>query len=275
MKKSIFYEHIAEAAKQENTSDSEMASYAVSLGYCGCDVPWRSAESFCRIANIVEGAGMKIASAYRFWDIFSPLDSVDADNFFKTLADHGCLTAMIIPWKAEKKPFTEEDLIAVLGALRRLCTMAKDYDITVTVEDFDSNDIIINNTKALKKAFDAIPELYHSFDTGNYSFFKESETEAFELFGDRIKNVHIKDRAFAPQADDDAPRPLYDGSPSYACAVGKGSLKIRECLRLLRETGYDGYLSVEQFGHRKMKDAIRESAEFLDNEICFDLSFEE
>ena len=49
------------------------------------------------------------------------------------------------------------------------------------------------------------------------------------------------------------------------CAVGKGDLTIRECLRLLAEMGYDGYLAVEHFGHPKMKEAIRDSAMFLDN----------
>lgn len=265
MKKSIFYEHIAEAARQENTAISEIAKYAASLGYSGSDVPWESAESFGRIFDLLQGAGIKIASAYRFWDIFSPLDAVDADHFFKSLADHGCFVAMIVPWRAEKKPFTEKDFSTVCEALHTLCAMAKNYGIAVTVEDFDSNDVIINNTEALKKAFDAIPELYHSFDTGNYAFFHESEIEAFALFRDRIKNVHIKDRAFAPESSEDVSGRLSDGAPFYACAVGKGSLKIRECLRLLGEIGYDGYLSVEQFGHKKMKDAIRDSAKFLDS----------
>jgi sugar phosphate isomerase/epimerase len=174
---------------------------------------------------------------------------------------------MIVPQRAEKKPFTEEDFSTVCEALRTLCAMAKDYGITVTVEDFDGNDVIINNTVALKKAFDAVPDLHHSFDTGNYAFFGESEIEAFALFSDRIKHVHLKDRAFAPASREDLPGRLSDGTPFYPCAVGKGNLKIRECLRLLAEIGYDGYLSVEHFSHPKMKDAIRDSAKFLDHAV--------
>jgi inosose dehydratase len=267
MKKSIFYEHIIEAAKQENTTVSEMAKYAASLGYSGSDVPWSSAESFYNIFDVLRDAGIKIACTHRFWDIFSPLDTADADNFFKTLANHGCFTAMIIPSRAENKPFTEEDFSTVCEALRRLCDMAKNYGIIVTVEDFDGNDIIINNTQALKKAFDAVPQLCHSFDTGNYAFFQESEIEAFALFKDRIKHVHLKDRAFRTQSNEAAGQRLSNGTTSYPCAVGKGDLKIRECLRLLAEMGYDGYFSVEHFGHPKMKDAIRDSAKFLDHAV--------
>lgn len=274
MEKSIFYDHIAEAARQENSDVSEMAKYAASLGYCGSDVPWESAESFCRIFDILEGSGIKIASVYRFWNIFSPLDPTDANDFFKTLAEHGCLTAMVVPWRAEKNTFTENDFNTVFETLRKLCAIANNYGVTVTVEDFDSDDVIINNTETLKRGFDAVPELCHSFDTGNYSFFNESEIEAFELFKDRIKNVHIKDRAFTPQSNEDAPQTLSDGTPSYACAVGKGDLKIKECLELLYKTGYDGYLAVEHFGHRKMKEAIRDSAEFLDNAIYNKLHFD-
>ena len=174
---------------------------------------------------------------------------------------------MIIPWRAEKNPFTDADFHAVCESLEVLCVIAQNYGVTVTVEDFDSDYIIINNTEAVKRALDSLSALYYSFDTGNFSFFKESEVEAFKLFKSRIKNVHIKDRAFTPLSDEDEVRPLSDGSPSYACAVGKGSLKIKECLKLLGEIGYDGYLSVEQVGHRKMKDAMRESAEFLDHEL--------
>ena len=125
MKKSIFYEHIIEAVKQENTTTSEIVQYVASLGYSGCDVPWTSTEDFCQIYDILQESGIKIAATYRFWDIFSPLDTIDADNFFKTLAEHGCFMAMIIPSRAENKPFTEEDFSAVCEALRRLCAMAK------------------------------------------------------------------------------------------------------------------------------------------------------
>ena len=265
MKKSIFYEHIIEAAKQENTAISEIVQYVASLGYSGCDVPWTAAEDFCQIYDILQESGIKIASVHRFWDIFAPLDTADAEQFFKTLADRGCFMAMIIPSRAENKPYTEEDFSTVCEALRQLCDMAKNYGVTVTVEDFDSNDIIINNTAALKKAFDAVPDLYHSFDTGNYAFFHESEIEAFALFKDRIKSVHLKDRAFAPPTSDAVPQILSDGTTSYPCAVGKGDLKIRECLSLLAQISYDGYFSVEHFGHPKMKDAMRDSARFLDS----------
>ena len=271
MKKSIFYEHIEEAARQEHTTIAEIVEYVASLGYSGSDVPWASAESFCRIFDILEGVGIKIASVHRFWDIFSPLDTVEADHFFKTLAECGCFSAMIIPYREGKKTFTEEDFNLVFDALRKLCKMAKNYGITVTVEDFDSNDIIINNTAALQRAFDAIPELYHSFDTGNYAFFRESELEAFALFKRRIKCVHLKDRAFTPPSSQDVPSRLSDGTPFYPCAVGKGDLKIKECLSLLCEIGYDGYLSVEHFGHPKMKDAMRDSAQFLDSVISGEL----
>ena len=36
------------------------------------------------------------------------------------------------------------------------------------------------------------------------------------------------------------------------------------CLRLLAESGYRGYLSAEHFGVARMKDGIRESAEYID-----------
>ena len=169
---------------------------------------------------------------------------------------------MIVPWRAEKKPFTDADFHAVCESLKELCAVAQNYGVTVTVEDFDSDYIIINNMGAVKRALDSVPSLYYSFDTGNFSFFKESEIEAFELFKARIKNVHVKDRAFTPLTDGDG------ALPSYACSVGKGCLKIKECLWLLDKIGYDGYLSVEQFGHRKMKDAMRESAEFLDSVLA-------
>ena len=265
MKKSVFYEHIIRAALQDGVSVSEILKEAASLGYSGCDLRWESEEKLRDTYEILGAENINVASVYRFWNVFSAVDEDDANRFFKVLSDCGCHVAMVIPWGVKKTDFSEEEFSEVTLNLKKLCSLASNYNITVAVEDFDDARVIINDFKSVKRALEAVDGLYHAFDTGNYAYFHESELDALEFFKHKIKNVHLKDRAFSPILNGDQLRPLADGTPTYACSVGKGDLKIKECIELLSEIGYSGYLSAELNGHLNMRAAIRESAEFVDS----------
>ncbi len=63
------------------------------------------------------------------------------------------------------------------------------------------------------------------YDIGNATAFGEDPVAEIKLLGDRIKQVHVKDR---------------EGE-----LLGEGLVKIPECLRALQDIGYDGYLMLE------------------------------
>lgn len=264
MNKSIFYDHLITAAKQEKKPVSEIIEYAASLGYVGADVCWCGESELTKTHELLKKFGISISSVYRFWKFYNLFDKDEAKSFFACVSSLGCKTVMIIPQKSGQ---TTDDIEfdRAATALNQLCDMAKEYEITVTVEDFDGTNVVVCNTASLKRIFNAVPKLKHAFDTGNYAYFNESELDAFELFKDKIAYVHLKDRLLVSTPEILNPETAFGGREVAACAVGEGFVEIKECINRLVKNGYNGYFSVELFWHNNMKEAIQKSAEYLNN----------
>ncbi len=262
MKKSIFYDHLLTAAKQENQPISEIIDFAAELGFIGADVGWCGENALTQTYELLKKSGIAISSVYRFWNFGESYNKDDARAFFSCLRKCECNTAMIIPRKTNGTDEATE-FERTVYALNDLCNMAEEKGITVTVEDFDGTNVVVCNTDSLKRVFNAVPKLMHAFDTGNYSYFSESPIEAYKLFKDRIVQVHLKDRTFF-STNNGTPTTFVNGRVVYPCAVGEGFVEIEECIKLLCKNGYNGYLSVELFWHNNMKEAIQKSAEYID-----------
>jgi sugar phosphate isomerase/epimerase len=88
------------------------------------------------------------------------------------------------------------------------------------------------------------PCLRMNMDTGNTFIAGQNPVAFLERFADRIDHVHIKDVSPTLAA---ASRGELTGIAVSHCAIGDGANadNIRECLRVLRERGYDGVLSME------------------------------
>ena len=98
------------------------------------------------------------------------------------------------------------------------------------------------------------PNLGVALDYGHAALGYESPAEAVamcKLYGDRLRHIHINDNYRL--WDDD----MIVGSVH--------SLEYLEFLYWLRRTGYDGYLTLDQFPFREDgRDAVAESAAWLD-----------
>ena len=270
MKKSIFFEHIIAASHQEQTDVTEMMDYVASIGYVGCDMGWESPKQLKAQAQTLSSHGLAVSSVYRFWDYTTPLDKNDASTFFSSLKEVGTTQAMVIPMGG-KAPYEEQDYTHLYAWLSELCSIAVLYGIDVSVEDFDDTGAIINHTASLSRLFCHVPAMRHTFDTGNYPYFYESPLDALYVFIDKITHVHLKDRSYTPPTQNQPAGQMADGAPVYPCANGEGFVPLKDIILRLKAHGYQGYLSVEHFGHKEMKNAIKRSAHFIDT-VLSDLS---
>ena len=95
------------------------------------------------------------------------------------------------------------------------------------------------------------------------SYGREDELAAFDLFADRIRTVHLKDRTAEKRHEGDTPFACADGKPVYACAPGSGYIRIAEILKRLKQRGYGGNVIVEmyacdpRFALRDAADSVR------------------
>ena len=142
MKKSIFLDHIITAAEQCGESVDDMIRYAASLGFEGADIKWSIKESPCReyvlrYAEKLRAADMSVSCVYRYCLLANGYSESDMRDFFLALQEVNCSQAMIIPGKYKEN--RELEAAAIVKNLNELCDMAEEYGVTVTTEDFDSD----------------------------------------------------------------------------------------------------------------------------------------
>ncbi len=88
------------------------------------------------------------------------------------------------------------------------------------------------------------PYLGMNMDTGNTFIAGQDPVAFLEQFIDRVRHVHIKDVSESLAA---AVRGNQTGIAVSQCAIGDGvnADNIRTCIKMLRDRGYDGTLSME------------------------------
>lgn len=231
---SIFCDHIWTVARQEGISFREAATKIREIGYDGADVrvlqnpdELRILDSLgfghaCAIADIDYGAGEQ------------PEMEATTLAFLETYGyDRLLLVTGLMP---EGSTAADRD-----AARQRIAAFAKrvsDKGYCIMVEDYDNPRSLCYNMAGLDSLFTLAPSLGHVFDTGNYLFAGDDALVAYQQFRDRIAHVHLKDRT-APD--------------NMRCVpAGSGCIPIAQIVHDLVASGYDGWLTVEQYGSRQM-----------------------
>ena len=231
---SIFCDHIWTVARQEGISFREAATKIREIGYDGADVrvlqdpdELRILDSLgfghaCAIADIDYGAGEQ------------PEMEAATLAFLETYGyDRLLLVTGLMP---EGSTAADRD-----AARQRIAAFAKrvaDKGFCIMLEDYDNPRSLCYNMAGLDTLFALSPSLNHVFDTGNYLFAGDDALIAYQQFRDRIAHVHLKDRT-APD--------------NMRCVpAGSGCIPIDRIVHDLVASGYDGWLTVEQYGSRQM-----------------------
>ena len=231
---SIFCDHILTVAKQESISFAEAAARIRKIGYAGADVrvlqkpeELRTLDSLgfahaCAIADIDYGAGEQ------------PEMEDIALTFVK---ENGYERLLLVPGLMPDG-WTAEDRAAARGRIAAFAEKAAAQGVRVMLEDYDNPRSLCYNTERLDSLFALSETLGHVYDSGNFLFAGEDAMECYWHFRDRIGHVHLKDR----MAPDDM----------HCVPAGSGCIPIADIVRDLVATGYDGWLTVEQYGSRQM-----------------------
>lgn len=120
---------------------------------------------------------------------------------------------------------------------------AEAYGVTVTIE---VHGYFTTNPDKVEQmlAFVDSPNLKMNFDTGNSFIAGQDPVEYCRRFLDKISHVHVKD---VSESLAEALRGKDTGIAISHCAIGDGvnAENIKKCLKMLRDNGYDGVLSME------------------------------
>ena len=288
MKLSIFYDHVLDASRQSGLSLVEILHQAAAAGISAVEINHDNIARQPEMLPAIESAGMKICGSFLFYDfggkeygddrrmkeqidtakklgygnvLFVPgfLSDEDAASLNALLDEYrGDLNNPVAMGRLDEFMRTCEPIVKMTEMLRRGVAYGKEQGITVMLEDFDGYRAPFARTLPLLWFMQNVEGLKFALDTGNFAYSDESVEEAYELLSPYIVHVHCKDRG--AEAGCEQNRVKKGMAPTPA---GDGYLPRCKYVRILLDSGYDGYFSIEHYGRIDQRKAILRSAENL------------
>ena len=137
----------------------------------------------------------------------------------------------------------KESLAQMKRSYQQILRVAEAHNMIINIEP---HGYFTTNPDAMAEmlAFVDSPLLRMNMDTGNTFIAGQDPVAFLKRFIAKVSHVHVKD---VSESLAQAVRGGQTGIAVSHCALGEGvnAVNIRECLKLLRDTGYDGVLSIE------------------------------
>lgn len=267
MKISVFYEHIFEAAGQRGMTVEDVLKYAKSCGIdlLDCDL-WRL-DAREEQRSLFERCGVGVSCIYAHFDFLHDSPEVSEEKCRRLLGTaryFGAKNVLCIPGFFEAGRDRSEQMAKFCEGITRMCDIAKEYGVTVTIEDFDDIASPCCKMNDIRYLLDNSEGLRYTFDTGNFRYCLEEAEEAYSLLKDKVSHVHLKDRSYdSERANSDNTNGKADlsGAVMYPAEVCEGVIGIEELIKKLVADGYDGVLAIEHFGAADQLSYMKRSVE--------------
>ena len=247
MKIAAFYENIYDGVR---ATGRRMEDVLAELRETGMELLYLSPESWKRdrkkLSGIMEKLDLRIEGMFGSCDFPNDPETDGYREMLDLAAEAGAGNFLIIPGMLTGGN-TQRDLERMVAGVRKTVEYGRNRGVPVLMEDFDGLLSPYNCIAGLRYFMDSVEGLECAFDTGNFTAFREDELEAFELFADRIRTVHLKDRSTARRHEGDTPFVCADGKPVCACTVGSGYIQIAEILKRLKQRNYGGNVIAELY----------------------------
>ena len=266
MRKAIFLAHVKDAARQRGGSLTDYLRLTRELGYEGLECDYVDLEQDpASFAAMLKEADLQIASVPYYCEFEKGVDPVKIRTAVEKTAAAGGRKILAIPgFLDEKYPNALEDMAEGLGIL---CRVAAEFDIKVSLEDFDNIKSPCATAEGLAWFFERVPELGFNLDTGNFLYAEQDVVEVTKTFAERITHIHLKDRRETPVYEGQQPQYSIKGRPMYSCPVGQGDIPVKKLLDMAAEAGYEGFCSAEHYGVDDQWEFMVQSAGWLNENM--------
>lgn len=263
---SVFYEHVVEAAEQENIGIPKVLYRIRQAGITGVELDRERLSYDVRAEKYIKEAGMSVHGLYRFFDFGYRYGEDDKKEAEALVDDAVRLKAqvLVIPGfvheedmddaaRREHKlhcdnPRTLPVVERMADAVGEIVEYAKEKGVVVSMEDFDDCRSPIATGEGLLWFLKRVKGLTAAFDIGNFLYSEEEAQEALVKLLPYVKQVHLKDRAL--RENDGECRRTVSGRKMYPAAVGSGCIAVERIVRRLQDSGYDGNYAIEHFGSK-------------------------
>ena len=155
---------------------------------------------------------------------------------------------MMLPYLAQSAR-----LLAVYGENMGIVTSTENHGFTA------------QDSSRMERLFNAVAHDNYGLlvDIGNFLCVGENPVRAVSLLAPYAVHVHVKDfKVYGEQNQDTA---FMSREGSYLCptVIGEGDVDVERCLRILKNAGYDDYISIEYEGREDCISGIMRGYENL------------
>lgn len=172
---------------------------------------------------------------------------------------HTVLAEFLNPGRVlcEKERFFEIGIRAV----REIFDFAKELGVRTIYED---QGFIFNGVKGVGELLEkAQRDIGLVVDFGNIAQSGDCVTELIKAFPDKICQVHIKDVKITDAPINENSLVTLDNKYMTEVKLGTGNVKIKEALSLLKNIGYDGYMSAEFTAYDDNPETMKQGFELI------------
>lgn len=169
-------------------------------------------------------------------------------------------------WRAREETTPaqfEADIGRIAGACRRIADYAAQLGITTSVENHGFH--VQSSERVLRLIHEVDrPNFRLTMDIGNFMCADESSVAAVKRAVSHASMIHLKDFYLRPSYRDPGTGWFRTRTGDYlrGAILGNGDIEMWEVLRIIKQSGYDGFLSVEFEG---AEDCLKGTSIGLDN----------
>lgn len=246
---------------------SSVELFSMAKGRCAAVPDVKAAKEMRRV---LDSYGLSMACSSVFYDAESEtLDDIREKIEIAAVLGAPYLHHTLLP-EAPKEGTHEEFLrrIAVaVDAAELIAREAKKYGICCIYEDQGR---AVNGVEGFGAFFRKIKERADNVgvcaDLGNILYVNEPPQPFLRAFAEDIKHVHIKDYLARPATEGAAPgwRLTKDGSYLKDTLVGQGIIDLKECLSIIKASGYTGAYALELCHEESIDLGIRTAMDTVD-----------
>lgn len=151
-----------------------------------------------------------------------------------------------------------QDLERISRACQRIADYAKQYGITTSAENHGYYVQASDRIQALIHAVDR-PNFKTTLDVGNFVCVDENPVRAVRSNIPYASMVHVKDFYIRPGSRNPGEGWFRSAGGAYlrGAIAGQGDLDLYEILRIVKSSGYDGYISIEYEGMEDCRTGTR------------------
>jgi len=203
-----------------------------------------------RLRRYLEKNGLRPSQIDAAYPITGPLGSTFAVRYVQRAIQFahaiGCPRVVTTDGQFKPKEYTDEEVLSFAKEnYRQILEWAEDYEIIINIEPHGPYTTNPEIMERMLNFFDT-PWLRMNFDTGNTFIAGQDPPTFLKRFLPKLSHMHVKD--VAPELEADRGESTGIGTSYVSIGKGINADNIKECIKIIKKSDWDGVLSIECLG---------------------------